>query len=411
MKKLILLFLFCSCSHRPADTLISIHLQDRTGISEIISDEERLERYEGVDFATRQPYKRALRLFRSEEGTMGILTTYYPNGQLSEWVESRGHQAQGPYRAYYPSGALKAEAVLIGGQPDLTAGAISSWLFDGSSHAFYEDGSLQAVIAYKKGMLDGESLYYSPAGVLVKKVEYEKNEKVGPSLAYHDNGVLSEELCYAHNCLDGKQKRFHPDGTLLSVEEYDRGRLMEGSYFFPHAELASKIVGGEGIFSCFTYRGELEKRAHYRKGVPEGLIEEFVDGKLALQFSLFKGKKEGEEIHFFPHGQKKLSIPWVHDRIHGAVLTWYEEGGLQSRHVYAQNEKTGPLTAWYRDGSLCLEEEYTKGILQKGKYYERGNAVPVSSIHRGEGVATLFDGDGLFIQKVVYEEGRPSPLR
>ena len=52
-------------------------------------------------------------------------------------------------------------------------------------------------------------------------------------------------------------------------------------------------------------------------------------------------------------------------------------------------------------------EEYEQDILVRGEYYDKEEKVPVSTVEEGEGLATLFDAEGNFVQKVHYLHGTP----
>ena len=73
----------------------------------------------------------------------------------------------------------------------------------------------------------------------------------------------------------------------------------------------------------------------------------------------------------------------------------------------SNNKKNGHSTAWYRDGSLMMIEEYEQDKLVRGEYYGRGEKFPVSMVVDGKGIVTRFDADGTFIQRVTYKLGKP----
>lgn len=128
------------------------------------------------------------------------------------------------------------------------------------------------------------------------------------------------------------------------------------------------------------------------------------------------GFKNGEELEFFPPNpfnndlRPMLSITWRDGKIHGPVKTWYENGILESQREMANNVKTGLSTAWYRDGSLMIIEEYDQDKLVKGEYFKKGEKYPVSEVALGQGMATLYDGDGNFMHRINYQKGTPDTM-
>jgi antitoxin component YwqK of YwqJK toxin-antitoxin module len=125
---------------------------------------------------------------------------------------------------------------------------------------------------------------------------------------------------------------------------------------------------------------------------------------------LKNGKKHGEEIEYYPSCeagsmtalQPKISISWDQDAIHGIVKTWYQSGQLQSQREMCRNKRNGICCCWYRDGSLMLTEEYENDALIQGQYYRKNQLHPISTISNGNGTATIYDEEGVFMRKITY---------
>ena len=94
------------------------------------------------------------------------------------------------------------------------------------------------------------------------------------------------------------------------------------------------------------------------------------------------------------------------DRISGIVKTWYNNGKLESQRELSRNKKNGSSLGWYRDGSLMYMEEYEDDVLSKGQYFKKNHKESVSSIANGNGLATLYDENGIFLRKVLYAKGK-----
>lgn len=54
-----------------------------------------------------------------------------------------------------------------------------------------------------------------------------------------------------------------------------------------------------------------------------------------------------------------------------------------------------------------LVEEYENTKLMTGSYYKKNQSAPVSTIFNGNGTATLYDDEGIFLRKVTYVKGKP----
>ena len=83
---ILLLFAAFGCSHYSpeGDPLVAIQIQDRNGFTETISTPERLENYSKVDFLSSQPFKKVLRVYKSEGKNHSVITTYHPNGSIAQ---------------------------------------------------------------------------------------------------------------------------------------------------------------------------------------------------------------------------------------------------------------------------------------------------------------------------------------
>jgi antitoxin component YwqK of YwqJK toxin-antitoxin module len=54
-----------------------------------------------------------------------------------------------------------------------------------------------------------------------------------------------------------------------------------------------------------------------------------------------------------------------------------------------------------------LLEEYENDHLIQGYYWKKGDLREVSSIDQGNGTATLYDAEGIFLKKISYKKGEP----
>lgn len=406
-----LLFLTgCTAVKPVCSPLASINIVDANGVSEIISNEERLKQYDTVDFMIPQPYQKVVRVYkRNEQGNiMACITTYHPNGELKQYLEVLNGRAFGEYGAWYENGMRKVEARVIGGPGDLYDGVEKSWLFDSACFAYGQDGHLEAEIPYSKGKREGLALYYHKNGATWKKISLRNDKLDGPYLIYYDNGTLLEKSDFCEGKREGKLYRYWFGGAVAADELYEDDRLIEGRYFSPCGEQISEVVCGNGFRAIFGKNCVVEYH-EYKAGVREGLVKVLgKKGDIVRTYGVKNGLKQGEEIDYDPVTKHpKLSISWDQGKIQGIVKSWYPNGVQESQREMAGNKKMGILTAWYNDGSLMLIENYDQDRLVKGEYYKHGNGFPVSTVNNGEGLATLYDANGLFVRKVSYLNGKP----
>lgn len=405
-----------SCSkHQNDDSIIAIQIQDRNGLTETFSNPEKLENFQHADFLTSQPYKKILRIFKSNGKTFSKITTYHPNGKIWQYLEAEELRAHGAYKEWFSNGQIRIDAFVIGGVADVAPEAQKDWLFDGSCKIYNESGTLIALINYKAGALDGPSTYYYASGKIEKILPYISNVIEGESIEYFPQGTIKSKTKYKMGNKQGKSLGFFENQNLAWDETYNDNLLIEAFYYNNQKELLSTVEEGQGFKALFD-GDKLSYLVQINQGFAEGGVKQYSNkGELISTYFVKNGKKNGIETIYFQGMEKsdysdktlqpKMVISWSEGRIHGSVKTWYNNGQMQSQREFCQNKKTGPSLSWYKDGSLMLVEEYEQDKLQKGQYYKKNALDSISSITNGSGIASLFDENGIFIRKVSYIRG------
>ncbi|MEX0961278.1 MAG: hypothetical protein WDZ28_00260 [Simkaniaceae bacterium] len=423
MKKtlpLLLLSLFLtSCASRVSKepSIVTLQIIDKNGFNETITNKERLKKFESTNFLEPQPYQKAVRVFeRKEEGMIpAVVTSYHNNGQIWQYLETTTGRANGQFFEWFPDGSLHIQANVVEGIGDLTEAAQETWVFDGENNVYNEKEQLMASILYDKGSQTGEARYFFESGTLKRVVPYHYDRINGVIKTYNEEGEVIGESRYENGDLNGLTY-FKGDGLTPPYEEqYREGLLFDATYWNHEGEVISKIEGGEGEMAVFDM-GFLRSFREYQEGNLEGEVKFFTkEGFLESSFMVKEGKKHGKEsVYYIPKRKKidqkqtlKLSIDWYKDEIHGMVKTWYLDGTEESQREMMHNLKHGISFAWYKDGSLMHVEEYEEGKLRKGSYMKKGQSLAVSRVDNGLGTATLFDGEGIFLRRIQYENGKP----
>lgn len=415
----LLILITASCSPyayfvSPACDLAAISLVDQDGISTTIQTPERLNRYARVNFLAPQTYQKVICIYhRDENGDIpAFITSYYPTGQVMQYIDVLNARAVGDYREWHENGRLKLECSVVGGLGDLTEEAIKTWNFDGLAQTWDDRGNLLAAIQYEKGSLEGQSIYFYPNGKVKRRLSFCRNLMEGRDEMFNESGQLIEDTHYAKGLREGEAKRYWPDGRVASEEIYQQDLLTSGKYYGIEGELISEIQDRKGhraLYDAVAMRQLIE----YRNGIPEGEVKLFErDGRLLSLYHIKNNKKNGEELAYYPlppgdqsAPRPRISIMWHEDKIQGLVKTWYENGTPESQRELSNNLRSGLATAWYRDGSVMLMEEYDHDKLVKGEYFKRGERRPESRVEDGNGIATLYDGRGNPVHKVHYYHG------
>ncbi|MDN3509620.1 MAG: hypothetical protein P0S93_06405 [Candidatus Neptunochlamydia sp.] len=394
------------------ERMTNIHIVDRNGFKETISSLDRLATYEKTNFLTPQPYDKVVRMFaRNENGkTPAKLTTYHENGEPWQYLEVMNGRAFGIYREWHSNGVLRLDVRVIEGLGDLSEEAQLGWVFDGVSRAWNESGILIAEINYEKGSLQGNANYYHTNGHASKVIPYENNLIDGELIYYNKQGKVVGKTPYKKGKREGIATYKGDQAEPSYSEEYRDDLLIQATYHDFSGKIIKKIEKGYGKQPIYI-NGSLHCIREYRNGIPEGEVKLFDShGYLKTLFHVKDGIKHGEEWVYYPalgnqEPKPKLYMEWYEDAIHGICRSWYSDGVLESEREIINNQKHGIASAWYKDGSLMLIEDYEKDQLQKGTYMKKGEFHPVSSIENGEGTATLFDKDGYFLKRVLYQKG------
>ncbi len=258
MRYLIILLLLSGCALRnqepTSDTVVSLQLVDRNGMTETISNNERLKLYQSTDFLASQPYQKVLRVYgRSPEGSVpSKMTAYHPNGQIWQYLEVLDGRAHGTYLEWYANGQKKIESFLMEGPADLSDLAKLSWVFDGTSTVWDDQGHILAIIEYNKGVLDTPTLYFYPSGELKQIIPYRKGVIDGMTVTYNEEGLVIEKVPYVLGHKEGHAEGFFLNGDPLYQEDYTTDLLQEASYYLnPKEPPIAFVTAGNGRKAVF----------------------------------------------------------------------------------------------------------------------------------------------------------------
>ncbi len=391
--------------------LVNVHVIDFNGFSETITNKERLRQFERRSFLHPQQYRKILRVFRRtySGNSISLITLYHDNGQIYRYLECLNGRASGNFREWHENGTLKIAATILAGNADVDDASIDSWTFEGDSIAWSSEGKKIGSFPYIKGLLHGNATTWYPSGDIERIIEFKEGKRDGIERYFRPAGSLIAESSYENDTLNGVSKKFWPSGALQYEEHFKNDRLLQGIYYEKSSKIAvSKVDNSEGVRSLYN-DFHLIRQEEIHNGLPNGVIKLFsANGVLSQEYVEKEGKKEGKETLYYPeNGSPKISIEWKKGVITGVVETWYLDGMTQNRREMKHNERDGMSMAWYRNGDLMFVEEYEKDSLKKGIYHKKGETAPCSFVENGKGTATIFDGDGRMVEKIVYHEGKP----
>ena len=383
---------------------------DRNGVSETISDAKRLKKYQFLSFEGHQPYQKVIRYFKSrgELETFAVGSTYYPNGQIHQYLEGRNSRAHGTYKQWYPHGQLKAEAFVIAGVLDFQDEAMETWIFDSSSTVYSEEGVIIAQVNYNKGLLQGEQKTYDNCGSLLSSECYDQGVIVGIKKQFYPTGQLKSKEEYCQGKRHGETRRFWPSEVIQSKENWHENKIIEADYYDSEGSIIASVRNGYGKIAHFE-NNQLTSLHQVQNGNRDGLVE-ILDSNFMIREKLYvsQGLKNGlHTIYYEGTQQPKIEIPWATNMITGVVKTWYPNGILESQKEYQSGKRDGLHSIWYFDGRLMMIEEYSKDSLIRGEYFNYKTGQKISQVDKGSGEATLCSPQGQIIQRIEYKNGQP----
>lgn len=97
----------------------------------------------------------------------------------------------------------------------------SNGKLDGIVTTYYPNGKITEEITYKNGLQDGPNNYYSYEGVLLKKLLNKDDKLHGPAFYYDSNGKIILEGFYKNGRKDSLWKEYE-DGKLVSEESFPK---------------------------------------------------------------------------------------------------------------------------------------------------------------------------------------------
>lgn len=156
---------------------------------------------------------------------------------------------------------------------------------------------------------------------------------------------------------DGKKEgpwRVYDEEGLLKEAYSTKGNLVKGNYY------------------GYT-EGKMSERAFYgEEELLQGTLEYlYTCGTVAERFQYKDGKKEGENILFYPNAQLKARYRYHNDLLSGEAKTYYPNGQLEADLSYAENFRDGQENGYHLNGQLAYEGQWDAGYrVGKWAYYD-----------------------------------------
>ena len=160
-----------------------------------------------------------------------------------------------------------------------------------SSYKSYSpQGNLMAEKNFKKGVLDGKSIFYNDEGKEKELRTYKEGKLEGISKEYTSDGKLRTELSYKAGKPNGEWKYYDSEGKPRKIENYKDGKL--------HGKQWQKMSGNRGDYTATEY---------YDNDKPTGKWQEIWENGLPLSEREYKDKGTYTQREFYRNGKIRIS--------------------------------------------------------------------------------------------------------
>lgn len=362
----------------------------------------------------------------------GLKSTYnYRNGELN-----------GPYKTYYASGKRNKESFYTDGNLN---GIRKTYSENGQlmfiDH-FYNDELISSDIYGKNGAIDITNNYVNKSekvkyplfsGNVILEYEmkygelhgkYTKKDKFNKPIidseyrngklinAYKDYSPLEtlfHERTYYNGQIHGINNDYDLVGKLKIVSNYIFGDeyglttryFYNGSKLHEYTQLDDIL---EGDYTYFNQKNEALLTIHYVNNIPRyylkksktgelnekveivnqsaSLVSNYPNGKVAIQFTLDKGVKQGSFIINSELGKTEYKANYLNELLEGERIQYYTNGNIYCKERLEKGDYEGVQEYYKEDGKLWVKSEYkndelhgkteifTNGVLTTTKKYD-----------------------------------------
>ncbi len=239
---------------------------------------------------------------------------------------------------------------------------------NGKVKEYYTSGQLQAEGKNKNYQKTGEWKFYTQDGYLEKIENYKVGLRHGKVTGYKNNAV-SFTGEYNEGNASGEWKYYGNDGKLTQQNIYSANALKSLTYSATSGELiyeTNYAIDGkkqyfEGRYAAWYYDGTPMSDGYYKSGQKDGNWKYWDHRKILIKEENYKsGIKHGQQLLFYPNGNKKLEQYFANDLLDSISTEWYENGQIKNSRYYKFGIPQGNNVTYYPDGTKAKEEVYSK---------------------------------------------------
>lgn len=290
---------------------------------------------------------------------------YFSSGELAWRGSFKANIPEGVHMGYFPDGAVREKQSYSKGKPAgeylhyfeqldsngnhplAKKGFYKEGKLHGQQQLYFFDGSLNAVIGYKQGLLDGKKAFWKRPDELIEEAFYHNGQLTGSYYQKKSDGfeIVSE---YQDNKLYGLYQVFYP----LQPE---RGKIKAFEAYFSNGQL-------DGDLAEYNTEGTKILSAVYRTGKREDILTLYSpDGKVLFTAEFSNDLQHGRTSEYYPNGQVFKQANFEFDLKEGEEVTFHENGNRKALNQYKKGNLDGLCKEWSAAGVLIFEAHFKDG--------------------------------------------------
>ncbi|MDR1834911.1 MAG: toxin-antitoxin system YwqK family antitoxin [Fusobacteriaceae bacterium] len=162
----------------------------------------------------------------------GLLTEYYPDGQIRNETNIKNGISNGLAKYYYQSGVLMMEVTFKNG------------VYHGHRNQYHRNGNIAAEDDFVDGVRGGIRKLYYESGALSGIQNIKNNLLEGEEIQYYENGDKKAELNWKNHKKDGTQIEYFPKEKKLRKELWVKGTCTK---VFPPENIVPQPMAGKQL--------------------------------------------------------------------------------------------------------------------------------------------------------------------
>lgn len=241
----------------------------------------------------------------------------------------------------------------------------------GEFKLYHDNGNVKFHASVSNNKLDGDAIFFSLEGDIVKKYQFKNGKKNGICIDYHSNGNKKIATNFIEGFKHGREEEFFENGFLKKSLNY-YWDYKHGEYVEFHSDNSCKLKGNyeynnkTGRWRKF-YEGNLKDLLTANCGViKSGMIDEdsiYDKGKITTYLYDESGEVEKQvfnECSYAPLSQKEFKRLQILDIVNrnGIYKEFYLNGNIKLKGEYKSGIKIGEWVRYNEDGTIDEKVTY-----------------------------------------------------